>query len=121
MLRGIAKNKEIVYNVKKGVKMYRFNNNTFLSVSNKEVEQELGDFLTEVSKNYAKPIENSGKVNKVLEMRNSGSWIQDSFTEMYCDMSKSSEEILKQAWNATNTFIEPKISFQEFCKDHRVI
>jgi len=100
--------------------MFKLNNNAFLMVSNSEIEQELGNFLLEVSKDYAQPIENTGKSLYELEMRTTGAWIQDSFTEMYCDMSSNPDEILRQAWSATNSFIEPKISFEEFCKNHRV-
>jgi hypothetical protein len=101
--------------------MFRLNNGSFLSVSLGGIESELGEFLDKVSENYAKPVSNSGKVTKVLEMRTTGAWVQDSFTESYCDMSKSSDEILRQAYEATNTFIEPKITFEKFCKSHRVI
>ena len=48
--------------------------------------------------------------------------IRNYVTEMYVDMSQDNPDIiLKQAWEATNTFIEPKISFNEFCKSNRIV
>lgn len=105
--------------------MYKLRGNAYLSVTGYEgtdVEKELGDCLMEITKDHARPVDNSSTTQTyILEMRTTGPWIRDSFGEMYVDMSQTDpDKILKDAYEATNTFIEPKISFSEFCKSNRV-
>ena len=102
--------------------MYRVNDDFFLSVGvSPEIEQELGDFLREVDKTSPRVVENSTGTIRTLEMDTSHGWIQDFCTEMYCDMSASSDIILRQAYESTCKICTDMPSFSEFCKEHRVI
>ena len=102
--------------------MYRIDKHSFLSVSaSSEMEQELGDFLREVSLSHPDVIENSSGTVRTLEMKTTSGWIQDFCTEIYCDMSQSPDKILRQAYEATSKICTNMPSFSEFCKEHRVI
>ena len=103
--------------------MFRIDNAFYFTGQGIEAGQELYEFLKEAHENSPHPVENTSNEVKTLlwNFEGKGLWSRDYTTEMYCDMSASEDDILRQAYDAHCRLCTGMPSFSVFIQNYKVV